>query len=81
MNIFRKKSFVKSYAQLPRKIQDKADDALFMFESDPTNDVLHNHGLKGKRLGYRSIDVTGDYRIIWRELSGGRYEFVEIVEI
>lgn len=43
MNIFRKKSFVKSYTQLPRKIQDKADDTLLLFESDPTNDVLHNH--------------------------------------
>jgi len=81
MQILRKKSFIKSYAHLPRKIQDKADEVLIVFEINPVDASLSNHALKWRWIGYRSFYVTGDYRIIWRELSGGRYEFVEVVDI
>jgi len=69
MQVVRKKSFVKSYARLPRVVQDKTDEILLLFEKDPRNSALHNHWLKWNRDGYHSINVTWDYRIIFRELG------------
>jgi len=46
MQILRKKSFIKSYAHLPRKIQDKADEVLIVFEINPVDASLSNHALK-----------------------------------
>jgi mRNA-degrading endonuclease YafQ of YafQ-DinJ toxin-antitoxin module len=33
--------------------------------------ALRNHPLKEQFAGYRSIDVTGDYRAIFREAQAG----------
>ncbi|KAK3605058.1 hypothetical protein CHS0354_000724 [Potamilus streckersoni] len=50
------------------------------YEQNPFATELRNHALRGEYEGFRSIDVTGDYRIIFRELSEGRYEFVELID-
>ncbi len=42
---------------------------------------LRNHWLEWKYKWKRSIDVTGDIRIIFKELSNGKYELVEIYDI
>jgi mRNA-degrading endonuclease YafQ of YafQ-DinJ toxin-antitoxin module len=69
MRIIKHKQFDKSMKLLLPKIQHKAIASLEVFVSNPFDDNLRNHALKGKRHGFRSIDVTGDYRIIFRELS------------
>lgn len=81
MLIRRAKSFLKRYQKLPLKIQTKVDAALALFFDDPQDPALRNHALVGKYRGLNSIDVTGDWRIHLRELSGGRYEFVELVAV
>ncbi len=81
MRILQHKNFLKSLDKLSIKIQHKAVQVIELFVSDPTHPSLRNHSLKGKRLGLRSIDVTGDFRIIFRELSDGKYELIELVQI
>ncbi len=36
-----------------------------LFVGNPFDSLLHNHPLNGKYEGCRSINVTGDYRIIY----------------
>lgn len=81
MKIRRSKTFLKHYKKLPKKIQEKTDDVLMVFFANPMDLILRNHALLGKYFGCRSIDITGDYRIVFRELSDGFYEFVELIDL
>jgi len=60
------KDFKKSYHSLPKKIARKFDERLILFKADEYNVLLNNHALKGRWLGYRSINVTGDIRAIFK---------------
>lgn len=81
MKILYKKSFVKSYQCLSEKLRDKIKNVLQIFIKNPTDKVLHNHWLEWKYKWKRSIDVTGDVRIIFKEISEWRYELVEIHDV
>jgi addiction module RelE/StbE family toxin len=59
------KSFDKQYVKLNDKVQTAFKSRLAMFKSNPFDIRLRNHALKGKYLGYRSIDVTGDVRALY----------------
>lgn len=60
------KDFKKKYRKLPPKIVEKLDDRLRLFRKDEFDPLLNNHALKGKWLGYRSINITGDIRAIFK---------------
>lgn len=49
-----------------------------LFTTDPFNAVLNNHPLHGEYEGCRSINVTGDLRIIYEEIGEARYIFHDI---
>lgn len=63
--VFQKK-FEKKFKKLPLKIKEKFNERLIIFEKDEFDLVLNNHQLKGKYQGYRSINVTGDLRAIYK---------------
>ncbi|OGD91026.1 hypothetical protein A3D07_04250 [Candidatus Curtissbacteria bacterium RIFCSPHIGHO2_02_FULL_42_15] len=69
MTIVFHRDFKKKYHKLSPKIVKKLDDRLSLFSKDEFNPVLNNHALKGKWLGYRSINVTGDMRAIFKRDS------------
>ena len=75
------KKFVKSYDKSDQYIQLKADLILKEFIKNPFHSKLCNHPLKWNREWQRSINVTGDRRIIFRELSDGKYELVELIDL
>jgi len=81
MKVLYKKSFVKSYEVLSWKLKDKVKSTLQIFIYNPIDKSLHNHGLEWKYVWKRSMDVTGDIRIIFKELSDWRYELVEIHDV
>ena len=57
--------FVKMFSKAPGKIQEafRKKKSLFMLDYD--NAALNNHKLSGKLCGYRSINVSGDWRAIY----------------
>lgn len=59
------RSFDKQYVKLPDIAQKRFKQRLEIFKANPYDKVLRNHGLKGKYLGYRSIDVKGDLRALY----------------
>jgi addiction module RelE/StbE family toxin len=60
------KDFTKDFKKLPAKTKEKFKQRQLLFEKDEFDPVLNNHALKGKWLGYRSINVTGDIRAIFK---------------
>jgi len=59
------KHFDKQYAKLSPKLKQQFNTRLTVFVTDPFSEAFRNHALKGKYLGYRSIDIGGDVRAIY----------------
>jgi len=72
INIKFSKKFSKQYDKAPRKIKEAFDQRLALFLEDRFRPLLNNHPLKGMYRNCRSINVTGDWRAIFRELNSGK---------
>ena len=59
------KTFDKQYSKLNNKIQSIYKNRISIFKDNPFDFRLRNHTLKGKYLGYRSIDITGNVRALY----------------
>jgi len=70
--------FEKKLRRLNAKQQERFFERLRLFQNDPYHDILDNHPLKGKLKGYRSIDVAGDLRAIYKEDSPWLAIFVDV---
>lgn len=77
MVIIYHKNFIKQSKSLPSKIKVKLTERLKLFGQDEFGPMLNNHPLKGKYLGFRSINITGDLRAIYQK-QGDIVTFVEI---
>lgn len=71
MKIIYHKDFIKDFKKLPPKIKEKFKERQILLEKDEFDPILNNHALKGKWLGYRSINVTGDIRAIFKRDGNG----------
>lgn len=65
MKIILHKDFKKQYQRLRENEKKKFKKRRDLFILDEFNPILNNHALKGKFLGYRSINITGDLRAIF----------------
>lgn len=61
--------FEKRFSKLPADIRSKVHDRLNIFSINEFDPILNNHKLKHDFEGYRSINITGDWRIIFRKLE------------
>lgn len=68
MKIKFSKEFLKQYKKADIRVRQRVDEKLLIFEKNPMDPSLRNHPLHGTYLGERSIDITGDWRAIYREL-------------
>ena len=59
------KAFDNQYSKLNLKVKNSFKRRVTMFKADPFDLSLRNHALKGKYLGFRSIDITGDVRALY----------------
>lgn len=59
------KVFDKQLRRTPLKIKIAFRNRLELFLKQPFHPLLNNHSLSGKLSGYRSINVTGDWRAIY----------------
>ncbi len=69
MKIKFSKEFLKQYKKADIRIRQRVDEKLLIFEKNPMDSSLRNHPLHGAYLGDRSIDITDDWRAIYKELS------------
>jgi mRNA-degrading endonuclease YafQ of YafQ-DinJ toxin-antitoxin module len=70
--------FRKSYLRLPNFIQDKFKERLKLFIVSPNHILLKKHRLHGIYENFFSINVTGDYRAIFKQISDSMVEFRNI---
>lgn len=75
MNILFHRHFGKSYKKFPKKVQEQFKERLKLFIDDPFDPMLGNHALHGEYVGFRSINVTGDIRAIYKVLDESSIEF------
>lgn len=69
MSILYHKEFLKRFKKQPLKIKEKFKERLAIFMQDEFDPSLNNHYLKGKYEGYRSINVTGDIRAVFKRIT------------
>lgn len=69
--------FNKQRKEAPLEIKVAFRETLELFLEDHDHITLRNHLLSGQYAGIRSIDVTGDYRALYRE-EQGRIIFVAL---
>ena len=78
MKLYFHKNFDKQLGKLRKAERKKAQERLALFLRSPFNPLLNNHPLKGKYLDYRSINITGDLRAIYKLISEDECIFVAL---
>ncbi|KKW02810.1 MAG: hypothetical protein UY36_C0001G0002 [Parcubacteria group bacterium GW2011_GWA1_49_11] len=53
------------------RIRKNLKERIEIFSKDPNNPRLNNHPLRKEFQGYRSIDITSDWRSIYKETKIG----------
>ena len=60
------KNFIKQSKKLNPKLRNQLVQRITLFSTNPLDSQLRDHQLKGQYKQYRSIDVTGDYRALYK---------------
>lgn len=68
--------FDKQRKATPPEVKKAFRETLTLFLEDPDHPSLRNHALKGKLAGYRSINVTQDYRVVFKETQAGERKVI-----
>ena len=66
MTISYHRNFTKKFIKLSPRQKKKFQERQVLFEIDEFNPILNNHALTGEYKGYRSINVTGDIRVVFK---------------
>jgi addiction module RelE/StbE family toxin len=63
--------FTLDFTRAPRDIQVTFLEVLQLFHDNPEHPALRTHALRERYAGFRSIDVTDDWRAIYKEVTTG----------
>ena len=70
------KDFIKSSQKLTQAQKQKLTERLKIFGQDEFNLILNNHPLKGEYQGFRSVNITGDLRAVYKKEAQDKIIFV-----
>lgn len=73
--------FIKKLKKLNVRIRKSFRKRIAIFQKDPFSQELDNHHLRDKWEGYRSIDITSDWRAIYEDVKEGDEPFAYFVDI
>lgn len=71
MRITLHKKFLRKYKKLNNKDKKRFKERRNLFLTNPFDPVLNNHQLNGKYSKYRSINISGDLRVLYEEKDNG----------
>lgn len=60
--------FFNKLREIDVRIQKRLKERILIFSKNPNNLQLNNHALKREYEGYRSIDITADWRALYKEI-------------
>ncbi|PIR44423.1 MAG: hypothetical protein COV10_04770 [Candidatus Vogelbacteria bacterium CG10_big_fil_rev_8_21_14_0_10_51_16] len=72
------RAFDKQYKKLPAPLRLKFKERRDIFLEDPLSPILNKHKLHGEYGGLFGINVTGDYRAVYRNIDEETIEFIAI---
>ncbi len=70
--------FKKQFKKLSLKVQSQTLKRLEIFLADQFDPILNNHSLHGEYSGYRSINVSGDIRLVYKEIDKNNHHLIAI---
>lgn len=70
--------FKKEYKKLPQKLKIQFAGRIEVFRQDSFSSQLNNHALHHPFEGYRSINISGDYRALYYVEQDGTAVFIRI---
>ena len=62
----------------PVAVRKKFYERIYLFLQNPHHPLLNNHALGGEWARHRSINITGDVRVVYREVTQSHIELVAI---
>ena len=68
--------FRKHYSKADKKIKTAFAQTLEVFLEDPNHPQLRNHALRNKYFGYRSINITEDWRAVFKIKHIGKQKII-----
>lgn len=71
MKIFYDPAFLKKLKKLNIRLRKSVKERIILFSKDQNELQLDNHALRDEYKGFRSIDITSDYRAIYKETQIG----------
>lgn len=72
------RGFEKMFRKLSTRFQNQFEERIILFVNNPYHPLLYNHSLNGAWIACRSINITGDLRAVYEEISVEHIEFVAI---
>lgn len=79
MRIVYDPAFFDKLKKVDIRIKKSTKQCLMLFSRDPNSSILNNHPLRGQYQGYRSINITADYRALFKERTVGEETLVEFL--
>lgn len=73
--------FLKRFKKLNVRIRKSFNKKLSVFRNNPEDPQLGNHPLEREYIGYRSIDVTVDWRAVYKETEIAEEKIAYFVDI
>ncbi len=78
MMFVRTGKFQKKVKKLPKKLKHILEERLLLLAGDPFHTLLNNHALHGSLRSYRSINITGDYRLVYEDYAKDTVRLIDI---
>ena len=78
MRVSYHRKFDKQFEKLRRSVQKKFKERRNLFLTDQFHPLLDNHPLNPPFVGSRSINITGDYRAIFKQVAEDLIIFTDI---
>jgi len=78
MKIITTKKYLRQAGRMPSVLYQKLRERTSLFAEQPFHPLLENHPLNGCWRGYRSINITGDWRVIYEPIGTDLVRFVEV---
>ncbi len=76
--IVRSKEFKKKFGIMSEKLKRKTLERISIFVADQFDVILNNHQLHGEYDGCRSINITGDLRLIYKKIDAETYILLDL---
>lgn len=73
MVIIRDRVFIRQMKKLPKPLRRQVFERVQLHTKDNTNPLLNDHKLGPPYESYRSINITGDYRLVYKRVEKDTY--------